>query len=70
MKFNKFFVVLVVLLAGFLLVSASAAAELDDSVIADSASSNQDISVNEVDNNVKAGDMSNPESPVVDSKIY
>lgn len=56
LKFNKFFILLVVLLAGFLVVNASVATELDDSVISDSASSNQDISINDVDNNVKASD--------------
>ena len=57
MKFNKFFIVVGVLLVGFLLVNASTATELDDSVIVDSASSHQDISVNDIDNlNVKAED--------------
>ncbi|MCQ2964504.1 MAG: Ig-like domain-containing protein [archaeon] len=57
MNFNKFFIVFVVLLVGFLLVNASTATELDDSVIVDSASSHQDISVNDINNlNIKAED--------------
>ena len=58
MKFIKFFILIIVLLAGFLLINGSAATELGDSVIDDGASSHQNIGVNDINNlNVKSEDI-------------
>ena len=54
MKFNKLCIMIVVLLAGFLIINTSVAAELDDSVVK-GPSSHQDISVNNINNlNIKS----------------